>query len=277
MYSAIFGESPATQQAAEQRNSAFQSWLNTRKQAAEQKRTDDVTMAKYNALGNALTTMVQPLGWGIGGGFRGGNTGGVQPYDQRQYLEAFNRAVKAADDIRNIGTAEGEYEFKLADENYRRQLALEDEARKRQYAQQDLEQKANQRIAEINQKFENDMAKINRQGEIRQQIAEFNATHKITSRSTGLSIDERMKLQLMKQYGQHVHDRESFNQAPLPYEEWLKGMGYSTSTGTQPAATRPAGNNGAGNNTRKDTNPTKKITVPAAPASNTGGPAFKLQ
>ena len=246
-YSAIFGENPATQQAAEQRNSAFQSWLNTRKQAAEQKRTDDVTMAKYNALGNALTTMVQPLGWGIGGGFRGGNTGGVQKYDDRQYLEAFNRAVKAADDIRNIGTMEGEYEFKLADENYRRALALEDEARKRQYAQEDLEQKANQRIAEINQKFENDMAKINRQGEIRQQIAEFNAAHKITNRSTGISIDERTKLQLLKQYGEYRKNAESYKETPLPYDRWLESTGYSFSD-TSSVAPRPAApaNNGGG-------------------------------
>ena len=251
-YASIFGENPATKQAAEQRDSAFQSWLNTRKQAAEQQRTSDANMARYNAFGNLLTTMVQPIGWGVGGGFSGANTGGVQPYDQRQYLEAFNRAVKASEDLRNIGTLEGEYDFKLADENYRRALALEDEARKRRYAQEDLEQKANQRIAEINQKFENDMAKINRQGEIRQQIAEFNATHKIASKSTGLSIDERMKLQLLKQYGDHVKNREAYNQTPLPYEEWLDTMGYSSSgapsSGAKPTAPKPAApaNNGGG-------------------------------
>lgn len=247
-YSAIFGDDPATRRAASERNSAFQSWLNTRKQAAEQQRTSDVQMARYNALGNVLTTMVQPLGWGIGGGFRGAGTGGVQPYDQRQYLEAFNRAVKASEDLRNIGTAEDEYQFKLADENYRRQLALEDEARKRRYAQEDLEQKANQRIAEINQKFENDMAKINRQGEIRQQIAEFNATHKIASKSTGLSIDERMKLQLLKQYGDHVKNRESYNQTPLPYEEWLDTMGYSSS-GSPSTGNRNRSGSGSGGRT----------------------------
>ena len=100
IYASIFGEAPATRQAREARDSAFQAMLNTRKQTAEQQRTDDVKMARYNAFGNLLTTMVQPLGWAMGG-----STGGVQKYDDRQYISAFNRAVKAADDIRNIGSA----------------------------------------------------------------------------------------------------------------------------------------------------------------------------
>ena len=226
IYSAIFGEDPATQQAAAQRDSAFQSWLNTRKQSAEQQRTSDVNMAKYNALGNILTTMVQPIGWAVGG--KGRTTGSYQPYDNRQYLEAFNRAVKASDDLRNIGSAEEEYQFKLADENYRRQLALEDEARRREASREDLEYKAQQRINEIQQKFENDMAKINRQGEIRQEIAAFNASHKITSRSTGLSANEREKLKLMGMYGDYRKNKESYNEIPKSYADWLEEIGYST-------------------------------------------------
>ena len=120
----IFG-SPL-EQAQSQRDASFQNWLNQRRASVEKQRTDDIKMAKYNALGNALTTMVQPIGWAIGG-----STGDVQPYDNRQYLEAFNRAVKASDDLRNIGDMEAEYQFKLADEDYRRQLALEDRQRQR--------------------------------------------------------------------------------------------------------------------------------------------------
>lgn len=237
IYSAIFGGTPETQAAAAQRDASFQSWLNTRKQAAERQRTSDVQMAKFNSLGNLLTTMVQPLGWGIGGGFSARATGGVQPYDDRQYIQAFNRAVKASDDLRNIGVAEDEYKFKLADENYRRALSLEDQERKREQAREDLEYKAQQRIAEIQQKFENDMAKINRQGEIRQEIAAFNASHKITNRSTGLSIDEREKLKLMGMYGDYRKNKESYNETPKPYEEWLQEVGYSSSA---TAATTPA-------------------------------------
>ena len=243
IYSAIFGGTPESQAAAQQRDYSFQSLLDSRRRAAESQRTSDVQMAKYNALGNLLTTMVQPIGWAAGG--KKGVTGGVQPYDDRQYIQAFNRAVKASDDLRKIGSAEEEYRFKLADENYKRQLELEDKERKREQDREDLEFKAQQRIAQIQQKFENDMAKINRQGEIRQEIAAFNANHKITSRSTGLSIDEREKLKLMGMYGDYRKNKESYNEVPKPYAEWLRDIGY-TSTSTAPATQAGGGTESAG-------------------------------
>jgi hypothetical protein len=82
--------------------------------------------------------MVQPLGWAIGG--QGKATGGVQPYDNRQYLQAFERAMKANEDLRNIGTLEGEYQFKLADEDYRRARAIEDYQNKAQIELQKQQQ-----------------------------------------------------------------------------------------------------------------------------------------
>ena len=275
IYSAIFGETPETKAAAQQRDASFQSWLNTRKKVAEQQRTSDVNMARYNALGNLLTTMVQPIGWVADG--RNVATGGVQPYDDRQYIQAFNRAVKASDDLRNIGSSAQEYEFKLADENYRRQLALEDEARSRAQKQEDLEYKAQQRIAEIQQKFENDMAKINRQGEIRQEIAAFNASHKITSRSTGLSIDEREKLKLMGMYGDYRKNKESYNETPLSYADWLKEIGYSSSDNTaRQTVVKPASVTATATNTNTNTATATNTSSPAAPAA--GGPLiFKLQ
>jgi len=154
-YASIYGESEATKQARQTRNNMFQSFLDTRKKAAEQQRTDDVKMAKYNALGNVLTSMVQPLGWRAGGG----STGGVQPYDNRQYLEAFNRAVKASDNLRNIGTAEDEYKFKIADEDYRRMLALDDEARRRRQKLEDEEIRRRQNNEDY-------FARLDRQNEI---------------------------------------------------------------------------------------------------------------
>ena len=243
IYSAIFGGTPETRAAEQQRDHSFQSLLDARRQSAEKQRTSDVNMAKYNSLGNLLTTMVQPVGWMAGG--RNAPTGGVQPYDERQYIQAFNRAVKASDDLRSIGSAEEEYRFKLADENYKRQHALEDQERKREQAREDLEYKAQQRIAEIQQKFENDMAKINRQGEIRQEIAAYNASHKITNRSTGLSIDEREKLKLMGMYGDYRKNKESYNEAPKSYAEWLQEIGYS-STSTAPATQVGGGTESAG-------------------------------
>lgn len=125
----VFGPKPAEPTEAERlasiRDQKFTDWLNSRKQEIEQQRTDAIKMARFNALGNVLTTMVQPLGWTAGG-----VTGGVQPYDSRQYLDAFNRAIKASDDLRNIGTLEGEYQFKLAEDEARRAQALEDYGQK---------------------------------------------------------------------------------------------------------------------------------------------------
>ena len=121
---AVFGPKPVETpiQAAENgMNASFQDWINSRKKAAEQEKTDAVKMAKYNALGNALTTMVQPLGWAAGG-----TTAGVLQFDNRQYLDAFNRAVKANEELRNIGSLESEYQFKLASDEYKRQRALQD-------------------------------------------------------------------------------------------------------------------------------------------------------
>ena len=99
IYDSIFGNTPEVQAAAAARDASFQDWLNSRKQAVEQQRTDDVRMARLNAIGNVLTTMVQPLGWAIGG--QGKATGGVQPIDNRQYLQAFERAQKANDENHN--------------------------------------------------------------------------------------------------------------------------------------------------------------------------------
>ena len=145
----IFGDSEAVNQARTARDSAFQAMLDSRKQTVEKQRTDDVKMARYNALGNVLTSMVQPLGWAAGG-----SAAGVQPYDNRQYIDAFNRAVKASDDLRNIGNAESEYRFNLANEDYKRVIAREDEARRRAYAIEDEERRNAQKEREKEQEFE---------------------------------------------------------------------------------------------------------------------------
>ena len=96
--------------ARQERDNAIQAMFDARKKALEKARTDDVRLASFNALGNVLRNLVQPLGWGVGGA-----TAGVQPYDNRQYIEAFNRAVKAGDDIRNIGLQEDQLRLNYAD------------------------------------------------------------------------------------------------------------------------------------------------------------------
>ena len=224
IYASIFGESPETKQAKQARNSAFQAMLDSRKQSVEKQRTDDVKMARYNALGNVLTSMVQPLGWAAGG-----SSAGVQPYDNRQYIESFNRAVKADDDLRNIGTAEAEYKFNLADQDYRRRLSLDDAARNRAFREEDIERKYQQDMEKQDKKHQQEMDKVNRQGEIRMQIAEFNASHKIVNRSTGLSMSEREKLKMIDAYNRYATNEESYGRTPMSYPEFLASRGFSAS------------------------------------------------
>ena len=231
LYASLFGESPETQQARETRNATFQDMLNSRRQTAQQNYTDNAQMAKYNALGNVLTTMVQPLGWAAGG-----STAGVQKYDDRQYIDAFNRALKAQDDLRNIGVAEDQYRFNLAEEDYKRARAMDDVARERAFKEEDLERKYQQRLEEQQRKYENDIAKINRQGEIRQQIAEFNAMNKIKNKSTGQTADWRTQQKLVQGYLDYAKSAEN----AMPYQEWLKTTGFEA---LAPAAkpVKPAG------------------------------------
>ena len=237
LYESIFGESPATQTARQERDAAFQDMLNARRQSAKQQQTSDKRMATYNALGNVLTTMVQPLGWGIGG-----RTGNTQPYDDRQYISAFNRAVKAGDDLRNIGTAEGEYKFKLADENFKRAQKMDDEARERAFKEEDLERKYQQKAEEQQRKFDNDMAKQERQYELKMQIAEFNAAHRITNRSTGQNADWREKSKLLQGYISYANEKAKYNEEPMTYPEWLEWSGFSQ----RETGTGNGGNNGDG-------------------------------
>lgn len=180
MFASIFGESASTKQARDARDSAFQAMLNTRKQVAEQQRTDDVKMARWNAMGNLLTTLVQPVGWAIGGGgFSGGNTGGVQKYDDRQYIAAFNRAVKAADDIRNIGSADAEYKFKLASDDYTRALKLEDEERQRRQTNEDYERRRRIAMDEEEAREKARMDRLQQEYELRTKLAEVQNAGKI--------------------------------------------------------------------------------------------------
>lgn len=178
MFASIFGENESTQKARDARNSAFQAMLNTRKQVAEQSRTDNVAMARWNALGNVLTTMVQPVAWAIGGKGTGA-TGGVQKYDDRQYIAAFNRAVKDADDLQNIGNAEAEYRFKLADEDYRRAMSLEDEDRRRKQANEDYDRKRRIAMEEEEARENARMERLQQEYELRTKLAEVQNAGKI--------------------------------------------------------------------------------------------------
>ena len=100
--------------------SYIQSLFDERRKAAEKERTNQLALASYNSLGNALRSLAQPLGW-----WAGGSTVGVQPYDRRAYLDAFNRAVAAGSDLRNIDNQETQFLINRAEYDRRQVEELE--------------------------------------------------------------------------------------------------------------------------------------------------------
>lgn len=243
------------------RGASFQDWLNQRRASVEKQRTDDIKMAKYNALGNALTTLVQPLGWAMGGRGFAGMAGDVQPYDNRQYLESFNRAVKANDDLRNIGDMEAEYQFKLADENYRRELALADEERKRSLALQDYEnkQKIQAQMQAEYAKLRHDytMAEIEARGEQKLDVERLKQQYRVSKGGkTSKDLQQIFYERAATAWANYVSDYRKKSAVPnvelkpmMTQDEFLKDFalkeGYSVNAaGTESgsgAETKPAG------------------------------------
>lgn len=277
-----------------ERNTAFQDMLNLRKQEAEQARTDSVKMARYNALGNLLTSLVQPIGWGIGGGK--GATAGVQPYDNRAYLDAFNRAVKATDEIRNIGTKEAEYKFQLADEKYRRELGLEDEARRRANAIADEERRAKIKADAERLTFERRAALEDQKIEGRIRVNEENAKAKMKFHVGGRQVSDSVRDNLLKRanaaYAAILQDYNKKKMAgienlqePPSYDEFLKsfasqqGVSVSdttksnTSSAPAQAAPKPAQTTGKTGGF-KTGNTTKSTTTTTTTTGKKGG--FRL-
>lgn len=253
----IFGVTTPAQAAALSRDSRFQDWLSARREAAEGQRTDNARMARFNALGNALTTMVQPIGWAVGG-----STAGVQPYDSRQYLDAFNRAVKASEDLRNIGTLEDEYRFKMADEEYRRQLALEDEQRRREQNYEDIQRRSDAEIKKQEAIYGLRSQLNQEQIAGRIAVAEATAKAKYQFRSGNTKVSESVRDNLLKRantaYANVLSDYYKKRgiglenlQEPPTYDEFLKRFasenGYSLEETSQPAPkeTKPSGGGAA--------------------------------
>lgn len=100
--------------ARDERDATIQDMFEKRKQAMAMQRATHTGIAKSTALGNVLRSLVQPLGWAAGG-----SVAPVVPYDSRQYIDAFNRAVQYDNNIVNAGAQEGEYQIRRADEEVR--------------------------------------------------------------------------------------------------------------------------------------------------------------
>ena len=252
LYTSLFGESPETQQARETRNASFQDMLASRRQAAEQARTDNVKMAQYNALGNVLTTMVQPLGWAAGG-----TTGGVQKYDDRQYIDAFNRAVKASDDLRNIGNAEAEYNFKLAEQDYNRLQSLEDAERQQQRMIERQELAEQGRMERDQKKYEHQLELQQQKDDAKMQLEQYKQTHKVTKKGTGLTVEDRILLKEIDAYNKEVAPLQAAGKPYDDFSTWMDKHGYqvdnvrSAASGgvTRRSSTGGSSNSGSGKRT----------------------------
>lgn len=240
MYDSMFmGPKPTAAETAKAAyESRYQSMLDARRQNAEQARTDAVKMARYNALGNLLTTMVQPLGWAAGG--RGAAAGNYQPYDSRQYIDAYSRAAKATDDVRNVGLEEEAWRVKLAEDDYERQLALEDEARKRENKVQDEARALEIWSEKERKKQEYRVDYLDRQTEARKEVDDNKAGNRTSGSSGSLSVEDRLRLKDHDAWLRYK-DRQIAKGEPYDdFETWRKGGSSSGGSKKEEGGAKPS-------------------------------------
>ena len=132
------------------------------KQAATN-RTDARRMAQFNAFGDVLRTAFNPIGWAIGGG-----TSQTIAPDNRAYISAFNNAIKADNDFRNLGNQQAQ--FKL---NYDMQQAEKARAWRAQQAAAEAKQAQWDYETAVNQA--NMMERIHARGAWRESVEKLKA------------------------------------------------------------------------------------------------------
>lgn len=91
-------------------NKSINELLQEQVKATEKRRTDAAKLAQIAALGNVLQTAFAPVGW-IG---QRGATSQVANPDSRQYITAFNEALKAQQDLANVGVNAAKMRLDLA-------------------------------------------------------------------------------------------------------------------------------------------------------------------
>lgn len=205
--------------ALEERNKTVQDLFNQRRQSMQEARTNNAALAKYNALGNALRALVQPLGWGLGSGFENGvlpvSTGGYQPADNRQYIEAFNRALKADNDLRNVGVQELETQLKYADENVADARRRDYMREQQQMSKEAAEQRHNYTMAEVKARSDKRKEELDARSEAR--MKELGAR-------ADASLDQIRLRASLSSRGKTVPrtERQRFDEKVR--ENWLKAM-----------------------------------------------------
>ena len=175
-------------------------------------RTDNVKMAKFAALGNALRSMVQPLGWAVGGGK---TTAAYQPYDEREYIQAFNRALQADRELRNVNLKDADYQFKTAQ-------------------QQELNARR--------------MAEIEARNEAMTEAA------RIRAEAQGIKAEQDREWHLWQQYNSYWNTMQRQGKTPISYEQYIARLRKSgdPSVAPEPVNTTDTGKKTGGSGGGKD-------------------------
>ena len=239
VYNNVFGPQPTDAEKAQAAERlSWQGMMQTMRNEAAKRKTDAARMARVNALGNVLTTIVQPLGWAAGGA-----TAGVQQYDDRQYIDAFNRALKADEDLSRIGIMDAEHEYQLTNEARKRAQSIED-------AEKAAELK--ERYAALRQ--EQELEKIEARGDINRDLAELKARARVTkagkdvnemSLKTAITQYYQYKRRWLDQVGAGVERKDKL----MTLSEFLRNdMGYDVKETLPGSAAQTSGSTGNSGN-----------------------------
>lgn len=176
-------------------NDLLKNSLTIMRQNAEKEKTDAGKMQQYYALTDALNA-IGKLGGSAVGSAVGGNVAdsapAVDPYkESRGYLEAFERAKKANDRLRELD----EKDF---------QLALRDEQRAYDRTIKDADNALRMRLADIDRQWQVEYLRI--KSEIDQAVAQQNMELKAKLESDMAALNHGYAMQ--RQQAQMDHDRD---------------------------------------------------------------------
>lgn len=143
--------------------------LQSQWKAASDQRTNAHKLAQVTALGNVLQNIFTPVAWGAGG--HGKATSQPITPDNRAYISAFNEAIRADQNLANVGT-----QNKQTMLNYEMQKAARDRARREANADAAVERERRNFEKELNQY--NTLEAIYARGDVRQNVENLRASLK---------------------------------------------------------------------------------------------------
>lgn len=180
--------------------------LQSQWQAASDQRTNAHKLAQVTALGNVLQNIFTPVAWRAGG--QGKATSQPITPDNRAYITAFNEAIKADQNLSNVGNQSKQLLL-----NYEMDQAARARARKDKWAEMEYKQAQNDYIAERN--LQNELLKIQTRFASREELertkADLKSRFNIVGRDGKTPDDKEFEKIVMyvnreyaKQYGKYI-------------------------------------------------------------------------